>query len=137
MARFNRINLDGKSITETRTKATTTLPGTLLSIGSNDRFAVATAGASGALYVANTAHLQGLGADDTIPVGESIEGEYLETGRGVAALVASGVTVGMDTPLQVGASGQLVLATTGVVVAYAKEAYTVGDSAELVWVRGA
>lgn len=137
MARFNRINLDGKSVTETRTKATTTLPGTLLSIGSNDRFAVATAGASGALYVANTAHLQGLGADDIIPVGESIEGEYLETGRGVAALVASGVTVGMDTPLQVGTNGQLVLATTGDVVAYAKEAYTVGDSAELVWVRGA
>lgn len=135
MARFNRINLDGKSITETRTSAADILPGTALKITA-DKF-VASIDGVGATYIANTGHLQGLGADDAIPPGDSIEGEYLETGRGVAVLVAADTVVTMDMPLEVGAGGVFTAVGTGVAVAYAKEDYTVGEAAELVWVRGA
>ena len=135
MARFNRVNLDGKSVTETRTSAAAILPGTALKITA-DKFVVSTDGV-GATYIANTGHLQGLGADDAIPAGDSIEGEYLETGRGVAVLVAADTVVTMDMPLEVGAGGVFTAVGTGVAVAYAKESYTVGEAAELVWVRGA
>lgn len=135
MARFNRVNLDGKSVTETRTSAAAVLPGTALKITA-DKFVVSTDGV-GATYIANTGHLQGLGADDAIPAGDSIEGEYLETGRGVAVLVAADTVVTMDMPLEVGAGGVFTAVDTGVAVAYAKEDYTVGDEPELVWVRGA
>lgn len=184
MARFNRVNLDGKSVTETRTSAVDVLPGTALKITA-DKFVVSTDGV-GATYIANTGHLQGLGADDKIPAGDSIEGEYLETGRGMAVLVAAATEVKMDTPLTVGADGVFKIASPGtpavegnhyipavegtpeipaegdnpaipavegtpevlavegtpavpadLVLAYAKETYTVGDTAELVWVRGA
>ena len=135
MSRFNRINLDGKSITETRTSAADILPGTALKI-SGDKFVKATDGA-GATYIANTGHLQGLGADDVIPAGDSIEGECLETGRGVAVLVAADTVVTMDMPLEIGAGGVFTAVADGVAAAYAKEDYTVGETAELVWVRGA
>ena len=135
MARFNRVNLDGKSVTETRTSAAAILPGTALKITA-DKF-VASADGVGATYIANTGHLQGLGADDAIPAGDSIEGEYLETGRGIAVLVAASTVVTMDMPLEVGAGGVFTAVADGVAVAYAKESYTVGEAAELVWVRGA
>lgn len=147
MARFNRINLDGCSITETRTAAVDVLPGTALAITA-DRFVVSDG--AGAVYVANTGHLMGLSADDAIPAGNSIEGEYLETGRGIAVLVDAGTEVTMDTPLTVGADGVFAIAQPGTpadgedpavpadrVLAYGKEDYTVGDEPELVWVRGA
>lgn len=148
MARFNRINLDGKSVTETRTSAAAILPGTALKITA-DRFTVSDG--AGAVYVANTGHLMGLSADEAIPAGNSIEGEYLETGRGIAVLVADGTVVTMDTPLTVGADGVFAIAQPGTpgdgeedpavpadrVLAYGKEDYTVGDEPELVWVRGA
>ena len=135
MARFNRVNLDGKSVTETRTSDAAILPGTALKITA-DKFVVSADGV-GATYIANTGHLQGLGADDAIPAGDSIEGEYLETGRGVAVLVAADTVVTMDMPLEVGAGGVFTAVAAGVAVAYAKEDYTVGEAAELVWVRGA
>ena len=135
MARFNRVNLDGKSVTETRTSAADILPGTALKITA-DKFAKAADGV-GAIYIANTGHLQGLGADDAIPAGDSIEGEYLETGRGVAVLVAADTVVTMDMPLEVGAGGVFTAVDAGVAAVYAKEDYTVGEAAELVWVRGA
>lgn len=147
MARFNRINLDGCSITETRTAAVDVLPGTALAITA-DRFVVSDG--AGAVYVANTGHLMGLSADEAIPAGNSIEGEYLETGRGIAVLVDAGTEVTMDTPLTVGEDGVFAIAQPGTpggeddpavpadrVLAYAKEDYTVGEAAELVWVRGA
>lgn len=135
MARFNRVNLDGKSVTETRTSAAAILPGTALKITA-DKFVVSADGV-GATYIANTGHLQGLGADDAIPAGDSIEGEYLETGRGVAVLVAADTVVTMDMPLEIGAGGVFTVVDAGVAAVYAKEDYTVGEAAELVWVRGA
>lgn len=135
MARFNRINLDGCSITETRTAAVDVLPGTALAITA-DRFVVSDG--TGAVYVANTGHLMGLSADEAIPADNSIEGEYLEQGRGIAVLVAAGTAVAMDAPLSVGADGVFgALAEGDTALVYGKEDYTVGDEPELVWVRGA
>ena len=151
MARFNRINLDGKSVTETRTAATGVQPGSAMVITDN-QFAAPAGGATiEKLYVANTGHLQGLGADDVIPAGDSIEGEYLETGRGIAVLVAPGTVLVKDSPISVSAGvvpgyglGVFTLAAPAAgddpadrVVAFSQEDYTVGDTAELVWVRGA
>lgn len=153
MARFNRINLDGKSVTETRTAATGAgvLPGSAMVITDN-HFASPAGGASiEKLYVANTGHLQGLTADDVIPVGDSIEGEYLETGRDIAVLVAPNTVLKKDSPISVSngavqgyGRGLFTLAgapsedeTGDRVVAFSQEDYTVGEAAELVWVRGA
>ena len=138
MARYERVNLDGKSITESRVSAAAVLPGQGLVI-TGKKFVAPTADVKQQLYIANVAHLQGLTADDEIPAGDTIEGEYLETGRDVAALVAATVVVDKDTPLTIGADGYLKLTTIAgeAIVAYSQEALTVGDSAELVWVRGA
>lgn len=148
MARFNRINLDGLSVTETRISEADILPGTALKI-SGDKFVKASDG-EGAIYVANVGNLVGLTADEAIEAGNSIEGEYLETGREIAVLVAAATVVTMDTPLTVGADGVFAIAQPGtpadgespavpadLVLAYAKEGYTVGDKPELIWVRGA
>lgn len=137
MARYNRINLDGKSITETRVSAADVLPGQV-SVITAGKFVAPTVKIVQQLYVANVGHLQGLDADTAIPAGDSIEGEYLETGREVAALVAATSVLVKGTPLSVGADGMLkVWVATEVVVAYAQEALTVGADAQLVLVRGA
>lgn len=151
MARFNRVNLDGKSVTETRTAADDVLPGAAMVITGN-RFAAPAGGATiEKLYVVNTGHLQGLGADDVIPAGDSIEGEYLETGRDIAVLMAPSTVLVKDSPISVTATvvpgyglGVFTLAAPASgndpadrVVAFSQEDYTVGEAAELVWVRGA
>ena len=57
--------------------------------------------------------MQGL-ARTIIPAGDSIEGEYLETGRGMAVLVAAGHRgKAMDTPLTVGDGGVFEIASGG------------------------
>lgn len=140
MPRFNRINLDGKSVTETRVSAADIQAGQLLTI-TDEKFVLPAAGAVQQLYVANTGCLQGLGAsaDEKIPAGDSIEGEYLETGREVAALVTAETVCAKDTPLAVAATGYLVVAAAEAhVAAYAAEAFTVNaGSPQLVRVRGA
>ena len=137
MARYNRINLDGKSITETRTSAIDVLPGRA-SIITAGKFVVPAAKVVQKLYVANVAHLQGLGADEAVPAGDSIEGEYLETGREMAVLCKATAVIVKDSPLAVAATGIFDLAGTGdVVVAFAQEKITVGAAAQLVLVRGA
>ena len=104
MPRYNRINLDGKSITETRTSSADVLPGQLMQITAG-KFVVPTAEAKEQLFVANVAHLQGLDAATAIPSGDSIEGEYLETGREVAALVSPTLVLVKGSPLSVAATG--------------------------------
>ena len=138
MPRYNRINLDGKSVTETRVSADAVKAGQLLAI-TGGKFVLPAAGTAQQLYVANAACLQGLTADEEIPAGDSIEGEYLETGRVVAALVTAEVVCAKDTPLSVAATGYLVAtAADAVVVAYADEEITVNaGSPQLVRVRGA
>lgn len=146
MARYNRINLDGKSVTETRVSAVALSAGQLVAITA-EKFVLPTAEIAQKLYVANTGCLQGLTSDEVIPAGDSVEGEYFETGREVAALVTAGVVCAKDTPLSVAATGYLILPTDVTVgagtvkspiVAYAAEAITVSaENPQLVRVRGA
>ena len=138
MARVNRINLDGKGETENRLIAVAALPGTLVSINSADKFQVATSGAGVQLYALGVDTLQGKRVTDTVDADDVGIGNYFETGRSFALLVAAGTALTSDTPLTIGA-GALVVGTPGddEIVAYSKEIHTVGSEAELVIVRAA
>lgn len=104
MSRYRRINIDGKSITETRLTAAALLPGTLAVIDAAGKFAQATA-AAGRLYVISPGTHQGLEIRDAIPAGDSAVGEYMEEGRELAILCPAGAYK-KDTPIKVGANGQ-------------------------------
>lgn len=141
MARFNRINLDGKSRTESRVSAVSVLPGTVLVIADG---AFEVAGAPTAttgrrqLYVATAAYYQGMGTPDEIPAGDTVEGEYFTEGRQVAVLATAATALEMDTPLTLdAATGALKVADpeTEEVLAYSKETVMVGAAAELVLVQ--
>lgn len=137
MSRYNRINLDGKSSAQTRVSEADVQAGQVVKV-SGRKFVVASAGDAGAVYVVKQGGLMGISTDSDIKAGTSISAEHLEEGRLLAVLVASTVSVDFDTPLSVGANGELVLtALEAEVVAYAQEKVTVGASAELVLVRGA
>lgn len=121
---YNRINVDGKSVTETRVVAAAILPGTMVVIDGTDKFAQVAANATpGRMYIMNPAYHEGLTAADAVPVGTSGVADYVENDREFAARVAAPITVKKDTPLTVGAAGKLKIATEGtdVVVAYAQE----------------
>lgn len=147
MARFNRINLDGKSRTESRVSAVELLPGTALLIA-DDLFVKADATSLASdrrqLYVATAAYYQGMGTPNAIPAGDTVEGEYFTEGRQVAVLAAKGAVLTMDTPLTLdAATGTFKAADLAVaeganepVLAYSKETVTVSSSeAELVLVQ--
>lgn len=144
MARFNRINLDGLSVTETRTSEAALKPGQAVAITSGLFVAPTGGAAKQRLYVVNAGGLQGLQSDQDIPAGDSVEGEYLESGRDLAVLVGAGVAVVKDSPLAVASTGLFKLADAATestpadqVVAYAQETYTTSaGGAELVWARG-
>lgn len=103
MSRYRRINLDGKSVTETRTVAAALLPGTFATIA-NDEFAQA-ATLSGRLYLMHPANHQGLTITDATPINDSGVGEYVEEGRELAVLVPAG-TYSKDTPIKLGTAGK-------------------------------
>lgn len=138
MSRYNRINLDGKSITETRLVTGDTLPGSVVSITA-DKFAkYVTAGSVTAkLYVLGVDYVQGKTADDLVIADDTGVADYAETGRELATLVAASTVLVKDSPLTTDLDGVLKLATpaTDEVVAYSQESLTVGESAELVRVR--
>ena len=141
MARFNRINLDGKSRTESRISEAALLPGTVLVI-EGDLFETADAATAGKLsrqlYVATAAYYQGMGTPDEIPAGDTVEGEYMTEGRQLAVLATATTALTKDAPLALdAATGGLKLPDpeTEEVVAFSKETVTVGASAELVLVQ--
>ncbi|EMA4784410.1 hypothetical protein U3C50_004215 [Providencia rettgeri] len=123
-SRYRRVNLDGKSITETRAAKANVLPGTFVVIDANDEFAQATA-LSGRIYITNPAYHQGLTIRDAIPAGDSAVGEYVEEGRELALLVPAG-TYKKDSPIKFGADGQGALATadTDSVIGYSQDEVT-------------
>ena len=131
--RPSRVNLDGLSKTETRVCATDVLPGTALKIVAG-KFVQAVAADAGVvpLYVANVGHLQGLGANDPIPAGDSIEGEYMDPARRLALRGIAGEVWVKDAALTLSATGgtfELAVATgtpltMPPVVAYAQENFT-------------
>ena len=139
MARFNRINLDGKSDTRTALTAAALLPGTLAKLDANGAFVVhATAGKKqDFVYVLNVDTLQGKKVTETIASGDTALGEYAETGRELAALVVATAALKIDTPLTSDGAGKLKIATLGTdeVIAYSQEVVTIGATADLARVR--
>ncbi|ENS1089896.1 hypothetical protein ACEZI3_001268 [Escherichia coli] len=102
MSRFNRVNIDGKSITETAVSATALEPGTPVNMASG-KFVAATA-VEGRIYIVNPAYHEGLGIEDEIPAGDSVVADYAEQGREFAILVPAG-TYTKDAGITIGASG--------------------------------
>lgn len=137
MGRPTRVNLDGLSKTESYTSDAAVLPGTALVLD-GEKFKVAAAADIGAkqVYVANTAHLQGLGPVDEIPAGDTIEGEYFDHHRRMAVRVKAGESLVKDTPLSLGAGGVFEIAGDGAVAAFSQEIITVPETGnQLVFVQ--
>lgn len=101
MARYHRVNIDGKSLfkTETRKLAAATYPGTFAIIDDDDEFAVAAA-TTGRMYIIDCAYHEGLGIAEQIPAGHTAVGNYLEEGREFAVRIAAG-TYAKDQPVYV------------------------------------
>lgn len=136
MSRYRRINIDGKSVTETRVAAAALLPGTFAVIDGNDKFAQATA-AVGRVYVINSAYHQGLGIRDAVPAGDSVVGDYVEEARELVVLCPAG-TYKKDSPIKIGANGQGAIATsdTDTVIGYSQdEAVIASGQTDFIRVR--
>lgn len=133
--KYNRINIDGKSITETRVTAAALLPGTFAVIDATDKFAqVASNATPGRMYIVGAGTD---GVETAVASGVSAVADYVEDAREFAARVTGPIDIKKDSALTVGTGGKLKLATEGtdVVVAYAQEALTVATGDELVRVR--
>lgn len=134
MSRYRRVNIDGKSITETRVAAAALLPGTFAVIDANDKFAQAAA-VVGRVYVVNCAYHQGLSIRDAVPTGDSAVGDYVEEGRELAVLCPA-AAYKKDSPIKIGANGQGVLANddTDTVIGYSQDEVTL-TAADFIRVR--
>lgn len=126
MSRYRRVNIDGKSLfkTETRAVAAATLPGTFATINASDEFVAATAGAKGRVYVMGVAEHQGLNIREAIPAGNSGVGNYLEEGREFAVLCGPGTYV-KDSPIAVVAAGMGGIGTEATCVGYSQDTFTI------------
>lgn len=124
MSRYNRVNLDGKSVTETRIAAAALLPGTLAVINASDKFAQATA-LSGRMYVINVANHQGLSITEASPINDSAVGEYVEQGRELAILCPAGAYK-KDTPIKLGTTGKGAIGVEGtdVIIGFSQDEVT-------------
>lgn len=138
MARYRRVNIDGQSLykTETRVTAAALLPGTAAVINSSDQFAQATA-LRGRIYIIDVAYHQGLKITESVPVGDSAVGNYVEEGREFALLCVPGAYK-KDTPIKLGTAGQFTIATsdTDTVIGYSQDEATIAASTtDLIRVR--
>lgn len=85
MFRFRRVNIDGKSITETYVAGEDVLPGKLVELV-DGKFMNAT-NAEGRLYIVNPAFHEGKTIADVIKAGETVVADYFEPGREFAMRV--------------------------------------------------
>ena len=85
MSRFRRVNIDGKSITETRLAGAELKPGELVKL-EGGKFVKATT-AEGRLYIVNPAFHEGKTIADAIAEGETVVADYVEEGREFAMRV--------------------------------------------------
>jgi len=142
--RYHRINIDGCSLfqTETRLLTVAAMPGTAVRIDpATDKFVAAngTTGVPSRLYVLDAANSQGLSVADQVPANVSAIGNYLESDREFAVLMAAGTYV-KDQPVVINASGQFASLPTGTgaynVVGYVQENDPVTISApDLIRIR--
>ncbi|MCH4751833.1 hypothetical protein ML339_03180 [Escherichia coli] len=102
MARFRRVNIDGKSVTETAVSDAALKPGTPVKMAAG-KFAAAT-DTEGRIYIVNPAYHEGLGIEDAIPVGHSVVADYAEEGREFAILLPEG-TYTKDAGITIGEAG--------------------------------
>jgi hypothetical protein len=95
MFRFRRVNIDGKSITETHAAGEEVLPGELVKLV-DGKFMKAT-NAAGRLYIVNPAFHEGKTIADAIKEGETVVADYVEPGREFA-MRAGAATYKKDQP---------------------------------------
>lgn len=90
MFRFCRVNIDGKSITETRLAGAELKPGELVKL-KDSKFVKAVDGDVGVtrLYIVNPAFHEGKTIADAIAEGETVVADYVEEGREFAYRVAA------------------------------------------------
>ncbi|EGQ7677949.1 hypothetical protein MW334_003516 [Vibrio parahaemolyticus] len=133
MSRYRRVNLDGKSITETRTMAANTKPATFVVIDDNEQF-VAAVEITGRMYLVNPAYHQGLGIRDEVPANDSGAGEYVEDGRELAVLCPAG-DYKKDTPITM-AAGMAAIGVEGTdsIIGYSQDEVTLTEE-DLIRVR--
>lgn len=131
MARFRRVNIDGKSVTETAVSAAALKPGTPVKM--TDGKFVAAADTAGRIYVVNPAYHEGLGIEDAIPVGHSVVADYAEEGREFAILLPKGAYT-KDAAITIGEEGFKLAAPGEPVFAFCQETVTL-KAADFVRVR--
>lgn len=131
MARFRRVNIDGKSVTETAVSAAALKPGTPVKMASG-KFAAAT-DTTGRIYVVNPAYHEGLGIEDAIPVGHSVVADYAEEGREFAILLPEG-NYTKDAAITIGEGGFKLVASDEPVFAFCQETVNL-EAADFVRVR--
>lgn len=131
MPNYHRVNIDGKSVSETRVANAATYPGTLVYIDGDGEFAQAAGVTSGRLYVAEVGYHQGLKITEQNPIGDSMVGEYWEEGREFAVRVGAG-TYKKDGNLSINSSGVIINTptTTGthVIVATSQDDVTLSGT---------
>lgn len=132
--RYRRINLDGKSVTETRLASVAILPGVLVNIDSSEEFAVVSS-LSGRMYVMHPASHQGLGISEAVPALDSGVAEYVEEGRELALLCPAGAYK-KDTPIKLGTAGKGAIGVEGtdVIIGYSQDEVTL-TADDLIRVR--
>ncbi|HAO1160972.1 TPA: hypothetical protein IG426_001893 [Escherichia coli] len=121
MFRFRRVNIDGKSITETRLAGAELKPGELVKL-QDGKFVKATT-AEGRLYIVNPAFHEGKTIADAIAMGETVVADYVETGREFAMRVEA-ATYKKDQAIQL----------SEVTVAYCQEDVTL-EAEDFIRVR--
>ncbi|GDH12189.1 hypothetical protein BvCmsKKNP019_04086 [Escherichia coli] len=121
MSRFRRVNIDGKSITETRLAGAELKPGELVKL-EGGKFVKATT-AEGRLYIVNPAFHEGKTIADAIAEGETVVADYVEEGREFAYRAAA-ATYTKDQAIKLGE----------VTVAYCQEDVTL-DAEDFIRVR--
>ncbi|EER4310910.1 TPA: hypothetical protein J1274_000085 [Escherichia coli] len=114
MFRFRRVNIDGKSITETYAAGEEVLPGKLVSLV--DGVFMNATDATGRLYIVNPAYHEGKGIGDAIAAGETVVADYVEEGREFAMRLDAGEYV-KDQAIKLG----------DVTVAFCQENVTLED----------
>ncbi|HAW0755979.1 TPA: hypothetical protein JLM53_000765 [Escherichia coli] len=131
MARFRRVNIDGKSVTETAVSDAALKPGTPVKMTAG-KFVAAT-DTVGRIYVVNPAYHEGLGIEDAIPAGHSVVADYAEEAREFAILLPEGAYT-KDAAITISEGGFKLVASDEPVFAFCQEAVTL-EAADFVRVR--
>lgn len=87
MFRFRRVNIDGKSITETYVAGEEVLPGKLVKLVDGKFMNATETDTEGRLYIVNPAFHEGKTIADAIKAGETVVADYVEPGREFAMRV--------------------------------------------------